>query len=119
MILTCLAGADRRAASAATPAPREGAGTAGWINGCQNPLSGVQRPTPMRPCRRSNRQANSRRVHAGRLGGGTENDQRLAADKTDQPGSGWTRILVINPEGKNWPAVCLAVISLQRSRSGI
>jgi hypothetical protein len=53
----------------------------------------------------------------------------LPADGIAENGSGsrpgenqrarWTRILVTNPEGKNWRAVCLAVISLQRNRSGI
>jgi hypothetical protein len=63
----------RRAASAATSAPREQAGTAGRTQRVpKNPLSGVQRPTLMRPCRRSTRQANSRRFHAGRLGRGTD-----------------------------------------------
>ena len=60
-----------RISSHAGPA---GAGRDGRADstGAEKPLSGVQRPTPMRPCRRSNRQANSRRFHAGRLGRGTD-----------------------------------------------
>ena len=42
--LPAYAAAGRQAASAATPAPREQAGTDGRINGCRNPYQGYSDP---------------------------------------------------------------------------